>query len=191
MAGLRPFGRYVLVISGFDDDWSSGRCPPHDYLRHVLGHVSIAEVRRPGWVVTSADGQRFDIPWAATRMNLWRLMAGAALTVDVRSPGPIGREAIESLRFGTPVVVPNDSVAAEHAQQSNGGLWYRSPGEMVDCVGTLLDDEDLRVGLGASGARWAEQLHGDTESFVEAAICLVLGTPEELSASPLKTAQLA
>ena len=191
MAGLRPFGRYVLVISGFDDDWSSGRCPPHEYLRHVLGHVSIAEVRRPGWVVTAAEGARFDIPWAATRMNLWRLMAGAAVTVDVRSPGPIGREAIESLCFGTPVVVPDDSVSAEHAQQSNGGLWYRNAGEMVDCVRALLDDESLRAGLGANGAQWAEQRHGDTESFVEAAICLALGTPAELSTSRLQPAQLA
>jgi len=191
MAGLRPFGRYVLVISGFDDDWSSGRCPPHEYLRHFLGHVSIAEVRRPGWVVTAVEGARFDIPWAATRMNLWRLMAGAAVTVDVRSPGPIGREAIESLCFGTPVVVPDDSVSAEHAKQSNGGLWYRNAGEMVDCVRALLDDEPLRAGLGANGAQWAEQRHGDTESLVEAAICLALGTPAELSTSRLQPAQLA
>jgi hypothetical protein len=191
MAGLRPFGRYVLVISAFDDDWSSGRCPPHEYLRHVLGHVSIAEVKRPGWVVTSADGQRFDIPWAATRMNLWRLMAGAEMTVDVRSPGPIGREAVESLRFGTPVVVPSDSVAAEHARQSNGGLWYRNPGEMVDCARALLDDESLRARLGASGAEWAEQHHGDMESFVEGAIRLALGSPAELSTPRLQSAGLA
>jgi hypothetical protein len=191
MAGLAPFGRYVLIISAFADDPATGRCPSHEYLRHVLGRVSIAEVRREGWVVTAATGRRFNITWAPTRMNLWRLMARAEVTVDVRSQGPIGREAIESLRFSTPVVVPGDSVAAEHAQQSNGGLWYRNFGEMIDCVTRLFDDEALRTGLGASGEEWADLHHGDMEGFVEAVIHLVLGTPAPVSRSPIPVAEPA
>jgi len=191
MAGLAAFGRYVLVISAFGDDPANGRCPPHDYLRHVFGSVSIAEVRRNRWLVTSASGRRFDPVWAPTRMNLWRLMARADVTVDLRSPGPIGREAIESLRFGTPVVVPDGSVAAEHARQSNGGLWYRNPGEMADCARTLLHDEALRSRLGASGEEWAERHHGDTDTFVETATRLVLGSPPASSRSPAPAARSA
>jgi glycosyltransferase involved in cell wall biosynthesis len=179
MAGLGPFGRYVLFISAFDDDPVTGRCPPHDYLRHMLDHVSIAEVRRNGWVVTSATGRRFDPVWAPTRMNLWRLMARAEATVDLRPPGPIGRETIESLRFGTPVVVPDHSVSAEHARSSNGGLWYRNAGEMVDCVRALLEDGTLRSHLGANGEEWADRHHGDTETFVETTTDLVLGSPPQ------------
>jgi hypothetical protein len=178
MAGVSAFGKYVLVISAFDDDPATGRCPPHDYLRQVFGDVAIAEVRRHGWVVTG-PGKRFDITWSPTRMNLWRLMARAAVTVDLRSPGPIGRETLESLRFGTPVVVPDASVAAEHAAESNGGLWYRNQGEMADCVRILLENDAMRARLGSNGEAWAERHHGDTDSFVAEAIRLVLGHPGE------------
>jgi len=178
MAGVGSFGPNVLVISAFDEDPAIGRCPPHDYLRQVFGDISIAEVRRHRWVVTGG-GRRFDMTWTATRMNMWRLMARAAVTIDLRPPGPIGREAIESLRFGTPVVVPEGSVAAEHAARSNGGLWYRNQGEMADCVRTLLDDDDLRARLGANGQEWAERFHGDTQTFVEDTIRLVIGSASE------------
>jgi hypothetical protein len=191
MAGLSPFGKYVLVISGFDDDPAGGRCPSHEFLRNVFGQLSIAEVRRAGWVVTAGIGRRFDMTWAPTRMNLWRLMAGAEVTVDVRSQGPIGRETIESLLFGTPVVVPDGSVAAEHAKESNGGLWYRDAGEMTDCVRALLDDDVLRSQFGSGGEEWAERNHGDTDGFVETATRLVLGPPPEISTAPPPMAQPA
>jgi hypothetical protein len=186
MAGVASFGRYVLVISSFDEDAASAVSPPHEYLRQLVGDVAIAEVRRGGWVVTAPE-KRFDITWAPSRMNLWRLMARAAVTVDLRPQGPIGRDAIESLRFGTPVVVPDGSVAAEHAASSNGGLWYRNHGELVASLRTLLDDEEMRVGFGASGQSWAEHHHGDTDTFVEQVLTLVLG-PSLLGAGPVPLA---
>jgi Glycosyl transferases group 1 len=182
MAGVQSFGTYVLLISGFSDDPANGRCPPHDYLREVFGDIAIAEVRRGGWLVTGA-GRRFDVTWAPTRVNMWRLMARAALTVDLRSQGPVGRETIESLLFGTPVVVPEGSVSAEHAAESNGGLWYRNRGEMVDCVRTLLEDEELRLHLAHNGQSWAQQHHGDTESFVGSVIRLIIGPPADEEAA--------
>ncbi|MHB1510319.1 MAG: glycosyltransferase [Acidimicrobiales bacterium] len=178
MAGVSTFGAYVLVISAFGDDPASWRCPQHDYLRHFFGDVAIAEVRRHGWLVTGA-GRRFDMTWTPTRVNLWRLMARASVTVDMRPPGPVGRETIESLLFGTPVVVPDSSVAAEHAANSNGGLWARNQGEMADCVRRLLDDDSLRSQLGANGARWARDNHSDTDAFVSEVIHLVLGAQLE------------
>jgi glycosyltransferase involved in cell wall biosynthesis len=189
IVGVAAFGRYALMISGFADDPASGRCPPHDYLRHVFGDIAVAEVRRHRWLVTG-PGRSFEMTWAPTRMNLWRLMAQAAVTVDLRSPGPIGREAIESLRFGTPVVVPDSSVAAEHAAASNGGLWYRNQGEMVDFVRAILEDDAVRSQLGANGERWSEQTHGDTESFVTEATRVVLGPPGHVvpEASEVRTA---
>ena len=183
IVGVNAFGRYVLMISGFADDPASGRCPPHEYLRHVFGDIAVAEVRRQRWLVTGS-GARFEMTWTPTRMNLWRLMAQAAVTVDLRSPGPIGREAIESLRFGTPVVVPDSSVAAEHAAVANAGLWYRNQGEMVDFVRALLDDEVVRSQLGANGQQWAEQVHGDTERFVTQASNVVLGSPADAESFP-------
>ena len=136
--------------------------------------MAIAEVGAESWVVTGG-ADRFEISWTPSRMILWRLMAGAEVMLDLRSQGPVGREAIESLCFGTPIVVPERSAAAEHAAQSNGGLWYRAPGEMTDCVATLLSRTALRDTLGDNGREWAERWHSDTPAFVDATRRLVLG----------------
>jgi len=174
MAGMAPFGRYLLVLSGLPGDPVRRTTPPHDFLREVLGDVAIAEVGAESWVVTGGT-DRFEISWTPSRMILWRLMAGAEVMLDVRSQGPVAREAIESLCFGTPIVVPERSVAAEHAAQSNGGLWYLAPGEMTDCIATLLSRRALRDALGANGKEWAERWHSDTPAFVDATRRLVLG----------------
>ncbi len=161
MAGMAPFGRYLLVLSALPGDPVGGTTPPHDFLREVLGDVAIAEVGAKNWVVTRG-ADRFEITWTPSRMILWRLMAGADVMLDLRAEGPVGREAIESLCFGTPIVVPERSVAAEHAADSNGGLWYLAPGEMTDCVAALLSQTTLRERLGGNGKAWAEQWHSDT-----------------------------
>jgi hypothetical protein len=175
LAGVASFGSYVLVVSGFpEDDPEIGRCPPHEFLTRVLGGVSVAEMRHGRWLVSEA-GRHFDVVFSPTRMNAWRLMARAIATIDVRPGGPIGREAIESLLLGTPVVVPEGTVAAEHAAASNGGLWYRTAGEMVDAARELVTNEPLRTALGTAGREWAERNHNDMDGFVEDAQALVLG----------------
>jgi hypothetical protein len=174
MAGMAPFGPYLLVLSGLPGDPAGGPPPPHDFLREVLGDVAIAEVGPKSWAVTRG-ADRFEISWTPSRMILWRLMAGAEVMLDLRTQGPVGREAIESLLFGTPIVVPEGSVAAEHAADSNGGLWYLAPGEMTDCVATLLERTTLRETLGGNGKAWAEQWHSDTATFVDAARRLLMG----------------
>jgi len=166
LAGIASFGRYLLVISGWPEgDPSAVAGMPHDYLRSVLGPVSVAEVRKGRWLV-SEEGRHFEVPWAPSRMNLWRLMAGAVATVDLRRQGPVGREAVESLAFGTPVVVPAGSVAAELAAASNGGLWYEAPGELLDQAGWLLAHEAERLAMGRAGRELVVREHGDTDRFV-------------------------
>jgi hypothetical protein len=66
-----------------------------------------------------------------TRTDLWRLVAHARVTVDL-APGPIiARECVESLRFGTPILVPAQSAARPHAD-AGGGMTFsgyrRAPG---------------------------------------------------------------
>ncbi|MGH9292591.1 MAG: glycosyltransferase [Acidimicrobiales bacterium] len=175
LAGMTSFGRFVLVISAFpDDDPGTGTCPPHEYLRQVLGGISIAEACRHRWLVTGGDREH-RVVWAPNRMNLWRLMARAEVTLDVRPPGPIGREAIESLRFGTPVVVPAGGAAAEAAAEAGGGLWYRDTGEMVDAVRRLIEDAAMREAMGTAGRAWSERWHGDGGAFVGEVLELALG----------------
>jgi hypothetical protein len=74
-----------------------------------------------------------------TRTDLWRLLAHARVMIDLRPGRIIGRECIEALRFGTPIVVPADSVAAEHTQ-SGGGRTYDDVGGLLEAVETLLHE---------------------------------------------------
>ncbi len=152
--GMSSFGPYLLVLSGWPDDGPAGDAPPHDYLRAVVGEVAVAEVRRGGWFV-SEGRRRFGFPFEGTRVNLWRLMAGATAMLDVRPIGPVAREAVESLQLGTPVVVPAGTVAAEHAEASDGGLWYEAPGEMLEAARYFVERPSDRERFSRAGRIWA------------------------------------
>jgi len=100
-----------------------------------------------------------------TRVDLWRLVAHARLTVDL-APGPlIARECVESLRYGVPVVVPAGGAAARLAARG-GGLWFEDEAELLGCV-EALDDQGLRDTLGRQGQGVADAWYGDPDQFVE------------------------
>ena len=172
--GLRFFGRYVLLVRSFP---SGGprlrRSVTHEVLRHVLGDVSVAEVDGDRWRVSDGEGT-LQLPVSPTRVNLWRLMAHAEATIDLRPPGPFGREALESMLLRTPVVVPEPSAAMAHAKAAGGGLWYRDVGELFDATRAVLDP-GLRARLAAQGAAYAVRHHGQVHDFVARARSLVLG----------------
>ncbi len=173
--GVRFFGAYVLTIRSFPPGgarWE--RSVTHEVLRSTVGDVSIAEVDGETWRIGDRENT-LELPVSPSRVNLWRLMAHAIATVDLRPPGPVGREAIESLLLGTPVVVPEGSAAQEHAADANGGLWYRHDGELIDAV-RVLTDRRLRDRLAVQGKSWAEHHHGDMDDFVERTASLVLGS---------------
>lgn len=174
--GVRFFGIYVLTIRSFPPGgarWE--RSATHEVLRATVGRVSVAEIDGEQWRISDRENT-LELPVSPSRVNLWRLMAHAIATVDLRPPGPIGREAIESMLLGTPVVVPDHSAAQEHAADSNGGLWYRDGGELIDSV-RVLTDRRIRDRFAIQGRAWAERTHGQMHEFVERARLLVLGTP--------------
>jgi len=155
--GVRFFGTYVLAIRDFPPGgprWE--RSVTHDALRATVGRLSVAEI----------DGEQWRI---SDRENTLQL------PVDLRPPGPIGREAVESMLLGTPVVVPDRSAAQEHAADSDGGLWYRDVGELVDAV-RVLADPVMRGRIAAQATSWAERTHGDMDDFVDRTRRLVLGS---------------
>lgn len=172
--GVRFFGTYVLTIRSFPPGgarWE--RSATHEVLRATVGRVSVAEIDGEQWRISDRENT-LELPVSPSRVNLWRLMAHAVATVDLRPPGPIGREAIESMLLGTPVVVPDDSAAQEHAADSNGGLWYSDAGELVDAV-RVLTDRQLRKHFARQGKAWAERTHGQMDEFVARARTIVLG----------------
>jgi hypothetical protein len=172
--GVRWFGRYVVMLRGFPAGRPRHpRSISHELMRRVLGHVSVAEVDDRRWRIT--DGKNILVlPVNPTRVNLWRLMEHALMTIDLRPASPLGRETLESLLLGTPVVVPDASAAMEHARAADGGLWYRDLGECFDAARTLLD-RPLRERLAGQAETYALAHHGDMGDFVERCTAIVLG----------------
>jgi hypothetical protein len=99
-----------------------------------------------------------------TRTDLWRLLAHAQLTVDLGPGDVIARESIESLRFGTPIVVPADTIAAAHAQ-AGGGLDFADMRGLFDGVERLLDPSE-RESFSREGSGYANTVYGDPSAFV-------------------------
>lgn len=175
MVGMSHFDRFVVLMTGFPDGSPGAvRSPGHDYVRRSLGPIAVAEVALGRWSVSDRRQSRL-VPVKASRPNLWKLLSHAEVCLDLRPQGIVGRETIESLLLGTPVVVPEGTVAAEHAERSNGGLWYRDYGELFDAAKAILDDASLRAGLSECGRAWAESVHGDQRRFSEQVARLALG----------------
>ncbi len=100
-----------------------------------------------------------------SRMDLWRLIAHANICVDL-DPGPqIARECIESLRFGTPIVVPEHSgPATVHAREA-GGSTFSDPGELLAAVRSM-QTEANRLVVSDAGRRYADNHYGDPVALV-------------------------
>jgi len=155
---------YVLVLTGVTSDAADIRA---DLARLV-------RLAFPGHLVGIAATDAFEVwhhgrstvGWAIERNgDLQRLLAWAEMVVDLR-PGPLfGRRAVESLLQGTPVVVPGQSAARQHAA-AGGGLWFTSPEELLSCLDAL-EDPEVRTALGGQGWEAATRRYGSPEAFVE------------------------
>jgi hypothetical protein len=106
--------------------------------------------------VTSIDSQT----------DLWRLIAHARVCVDTAPGTIVARECVESLRFGTPVIVPGHASAAATHAAAGGGLTYDTMTDLLRCVGQC-QDEDYRAQLSAAGKDYADATYGDPALFTE------------------------
>jgi hypothetical protein len=171
LAAARPhnglgFTGYLLVLT--DRAGRPEDSPPTPAVRWLTARfpreqiVVVEGARALVWQGRSLRG----VVGVDTRTDLWRLVAHAAALVDL-SPGDlIARECIESLRFGTPVIVPAGTVAAELAATTGGGLWFADMAELFGCV-EAVGDAGTHQGLGEQGRAVADGRHGDPARTVE------------------------
>lgn len=77
----------------------------------------------------------------------------AATVVVVPSPfESLSLLALESFSIGTPVLAnARSEVVMDHCQRSNGGLYYANREEFRECLRLLIQDPQLRAGLGRNG----------------------------------------
>ena len=76
------------------------------------------------------------------------------------------RRCVESLLYGTPIVVPHDSRAREHAERGRGGLWFANAPELAWCIEAMFDPP-IREAFSAQGRAYAEAAFGSTDRFIE------------------------
>ena len=62
-----------------------------------------------------------------TRMDLWRLLAHANVCIDLAPGRYVARECVEALRFGTPIIVPEDSGSGVMHALAGGGRDLQRP----------------------------------------------------------------
>ncbi|HVX21090.1 MAG TPA: hypothetical protein VHB02_07070 [Acidimicrobiales bacterium] len=169
LAARRPhngfgFVNYVLVLGDRGPGASDGAPSPMTaWLLGGLPRLDVVVVENAtasAWRSRALRGQVA----VDTRIDLWRLMAYASVMIDLRPGALLARECVESLRYGTPVVVPAGTAAA-HLAALGGGLWYRDPSELLACVDAIVD-ADTRDVLGAQGQAAADRLYGDPAAFV-------------------------
>jgi hypothetical protein len=156
------FVDYVLVLSGRS---GSHDMPPDEvaWLTAGLHHANIVVVENAVASVWRGRALRGSTT-IDTRTDLGRLVAYALVCVDL-APGPyVARECVESLRYGTPIVVPAGTVAAFHAQP--GGLTYADEEELVQRV-RQFEDASFRQETSLAGRRYADANYGDTALFTQ------------------------
>jgi len=106
------------------------------------------------------------VPGSDSRTDVWRWMAIADVVIDPRPHAVFGREVLESMLLGTPVLVNAAGDATrEHAEVGNGGLWFSGYDEVAAAVAHVIDNRRDREALGKQGQSYAETHCGIIGSF--------------------------
>jgi hypothetical protein len=100
-----------------------------------------------------------------SRTDFWRLVAHARACIDSAPGALLARECIESLRFGTPIIVPRSAGAAAAHAAAGGGLAYGNMADLLDHA-RAVGDPGTRTRLSDAGKRYADETYGDPSAFV-------------------------
>jgi hypothetical protein len=107
-----------------------------------------------------------------TRMDLWRLVAHANVCIDL-APGPhLARECVEAMRFGTPVVVRQDSGAAATHVGLGGGFAFADTYELLSAV-SRLHEGAARAGVSARARHYASASYGSPDVLVTSLLAVL------------------
>jgi hypothetical protein len=111
---------------------------------------------------------------SASRLDIWRWMCRAVALFDPTPDRLLGRDVLEAMLYGTPVVVHAQGGAnRQHAEAADGGLWYRTKEEFLAVAGALRDNE-VRQALSIQARAYAEDNYSDPDRFIKRIAELVL-----------------
>jgi hypothetical protein len=158
------FTGYQLVLS---DEPGEATDPPPAVAWLSAAFPSAEIVLVGGGVASAWKGRALRGTVAVdTRMDLWRLVAHAAVCIDLAPGAQIARECVEALRFGTPIIVPEGSGPAVTHAREGGSSTFGDPGELVAAVAGLQVDSN-RTAASSSGRRYADDRYGDPDALME------------------------
>lgn len=127
------------------------------------------EFIRPGmWPV------ELEVRAAGSRRDLWRWMTYASVVIDLDRWRYFGRDAVEAMMCGTPVLVPENSAAHDHVSVCGGGFWSRNQSDLVQMVDTLVRDDRLRLRMSQYTKERARSLF-ELEPFEERLMSAAMG----------------
>ncbi|HEV3282081.1 MAG TPA: hypothetical protein VG032_10830 [Acidimicrobiales bacterium] len=156
---------YILVITGSNSDEGHEDTDLSRLIRLRFPDNPVGVAHHDSFCAWHQG--RLSQGWAVERSSdMARLMAWARVTVDLRPGRLFARRCVDSLLYGTPIVVPYDSRAREHAQRGGGGLWFDGAAELTWCIEALLDPT-IRNAFSDQGRSYAEDEYGSTDRFID------------------------
>lgn len=160
------FNDYILVLTDRDSTstkesvlpesvlWLTARFPRENILLVEDGIATVVRGRSIRGTVA-----------IATRTDLWRFMANAKATIDLKPGTLLARECIESLQYGTPIIVPDKTTAALFAK-AGGGLWFSNLDHFLCCI-EIINQPKIRNILGSQGCDLVKLRYASSENFVD------------------------
>ncbi len=152
----------VVVAADWEDEDGVALASWCDELRSALAPGLVLRCVGPGSHLVPGGVS----PPASGRTDAWRWILLAVALVDPRPARLVGREVLESMLLGTPVIVPHDGGATRvHAEAAGGSPFSDLPGA-VNLARKLLDPDRLAV-LRARGRKYVEDVYGDPDDYIE------------------------
>jgi hypothetical protein len=155
---------YLLVLSPHPIE-GEGSEPLAHLVRTRFASTRVAIAASDAFVVCVDGVPLHTLAALDRRSDLLRLMAWARVTVDLRPGSLFGRHSLESLLYGTPIVVPASSAAREHAETGSAGLWFGGSAELIWSLEALGEPGVAEV-LGEQGRRYTDERYGSTPAFI-------------------------
>jgi len=101
----------------------------------------------------------------SSRTDLWRWMHRSAAVVDLDQDALFGRDALEAMLLGVPVLAHEEAGAVRaHVEAGNAGLWFKTGRELGEGL-AVCGERDVRTILADQARRYAE-VFADPASFV-------------------------
>lgn len=155
--------RYMIIVRNWHEPCSIDQFQRWAWsLQELFGPHFYVRFAGPG-----ADQLEYGLARTASRLDIWRWVSRAIALLDPTPLRVVGREVLEAYLYGTPVIVHAGGGAnREHAEQGDGGLWFRTDDELYAAVHALLND-DVRSALGKQGQGYAEENFGDPDTYIK------------------------